>query len=455
MHLPYSNLQIRHQNPEASKPLILPLTVVCNTSDEQIYGNIKTNSARPLRWQKLEKAHDRIAVICGSGPSLQDSIQELRAWKMRGAVIFALNGAASFLNDNGILADWQVMIDARPETAELVGPAKGHLFGSQVHPDTFAKIVDPKIWHLQVGDIENYFPKMRRDQGGYALIGGAASVGNCTTCLAYVMGFREVHCYGYDSCHRNGHGHAFAQPLNDGEPCCSVRFNGKDYHTSLTMRLQAEKFMETSAALKQHGVKLFVHGSGLLPDIYNAPPLSEHEKYQLMWADPDYSTVAPGEACVEEFLTFCRPIGRVIDFGCGTGRAGLLIHRPPERLVTLVDFVVNSRGVDALDLPFLQADLSKPIPIEGDWGFCTDVMEHIPSADVATVITNIMATVPCCFFQISFVPDAFGATIGHPLHLTVRSYEWWGNLFARLGYFQLLHRDDGDSGVFVIAVKGN
>lgn len=448
MQLPYSNLQITHQNPGAQDPLILPIQLVCNTDDEAIYSNIRINSRRPGEWVKLSPEHDGIAVLCGSGPSLADTLAEVRAWQRGGAKVFAMNGAAKFLNDNGIHADYQVIIDAREETATLVGPANEHLFGSQVHPACFDKAPDARVWHLQVGGIEEHFPDYQDD---YCLIGGAASVGNCATCLAYAMGYRNLQIYGYDSSHRDDKGHAFAQPMNAGDPCASVKFNGKDYIASLTMKLQAEKFMETSQALKYSGCQIAVHGSGLLPDMYNAPAIPEQEKYARMWEVPGYRDVAPGEQVAELFVKVARPEGVVVDFGCGTGRGSLAIERLTECKLLLLDFTTNSRDPEAMRLPFIQCDLSQDIPVKGDYGFCTDVMEHIPPDQVEQTVQNIMRASARVFFQISLVPDNFGGEIGQPLHLSVHSATWWEDLFRRLGYSVLWTRDEGDSAMFYIS----
>lgn len=448
MQLPYSNLSLSHQNPGAEMPLILPIQVVCNTSDEALYENIRINSRRPGKWLEAQEAHDGIAVLCGSGPSLADMLDNIRIWREAGAKIFAMNGAAKFLNDNGILADYQVIIDAREETAQLVGPAKEHLFGSQVHPACWDKAPDARVWHLQIENIEDHFPDY---QDGYCLIGGAASVGNTATCLAYAMGYRNLQIYGYDSSHRNDKGHAFDQPMNAGDPCCFVKFGGKDYLASLTMKLQAEKFQDTARELISIGCSISVHGSGLLPDMFNATPISEEEKYQLMWGNPEYRIMSPGENVASTFVRLCRPTGKVIDFGCGTGRGSLAIAKEAICDLLLVDFTTNSRDPEAIDLPFLCADISKPMDIRGDYGFCADVMEHIPPELVEKTIKNIMEVTPCTFFQISLVPDNLGGLIGHPLHLSVHSFEWWSDLFARLGFCVLWHRDQGDSALFYIS----
>ena len=436
--LPYHNTQLKHWNPGAENPLILPVHLVCNTSDEQINENVRANSRTYGNWIKDEPAHERIAVICGSGPSLADTIDEIRGWRSLGVTIFALNGAAKYLYDHGIMPDYQVMIDARPETAQLVGPAREHLIASQCAPETFQAAATPRLWHLQIEGIDDLLPDYEE---GYVLIGGAASVGNTATCLAYAMGYRTMHLFGYDSCHRDGKGHAFHQKMNDGDPCAWIDFGGKTYLASLTMKLQAERFQDTALALKKLGCKISVHGSGLLPDMYNVPAtLSEEEKYERMWLLSAYRAVAPGEHVVSTFQALAREKGRVIDFGCGTGRAGLKLHEAGYD-VLLVDFAGNCRDKEALVLPFRKHDLTQPLEERATYGFCTDVMEHIPPEQVDTVLSNIFACCERAFFQISLTDDVCGELIGHPLHLSVRPIEWWLAKLEQFGRVEWFAKD--------------
>jgi hypothetical protein len=440
MVLPYSNLQTKYLNPGAEKPLILPVHVVCNTSDEQLFSNIRINSRRPGTWLKPVPAHDGIAVLCGSGPSLVDHLEDIRELFERGALIFAMNGAARFLAANGTIPDYQVIIDAREETAELVGPAVHHLFASQVHPKCFEKAPDAQVWHLQIEGIDDYLPdELEAPQHGpnILMIGGAASVGNTATCLAYEMGYRNLQIYGYDSSHRNGHGHAFHQKMNDGDPCALVTFCGKEYLASLTMKLQAEKFQVTARALQELGCRIEVHGDGLLPAMWNTPKeiLTEQEKYERMWAIPDYRTLSPGEESVDEFLTQIlppQPGATLLDIGCGTGRAGLKLKAAGFN-VTLMDFTDNSRDYAALTLPFVRHDVTQPFPLSSWYGYCADMMEHIPTDLVPVVLRNILEATHYAFFQISTQPDNLGAIINQELHLTVRPGAWWIEAIKQAG----------------------
>ena len=450
MQLPTENVMMRFRNPGASMDLVIPVDVVCNTPDEVLISNITKNSRLDKKWLEASDPHNGIAIICGSGPSIADDIEEIRAWKLSGAKVFALNGCAAYLDKFGILPDYQVMCDARKENIELIGPAKEHLFASQCDPSMFEAVPDAILWHLQIGDIESYFPKY---DGAYALIGGAASVGNTTTCICYAMGYRTLHLFGFDSSHKGESGHAFHQKLNEGDPTCITEFNGKTYLASLTMKHQAEKFHETARALQQMGTKIHVHGYGLLPDMWNTPKeaMSEHDKYERMWGIEGYRAVSPGEMIADTFVEVVKPYGRIIDFGCGTGRGSKALSLLTECEIVQVDFAENSRDEDCRDFLFYEADLSKDIPVYGDCGFCTDVMEHIPTEQVDSVINNIMGSCSSCFYQISTVPDVMGEMIGQDLHLTVRPHKWWHEKFESLGYAVLWEEERSETALFHIS----
>lgn len=430
MKLPYTNTQIKHWNEGASMPLIMPLHVVMNTSEEQIIDNVRKNSRLDKVWLYVSEEHNGVAILCGSGPSLKDSLEHIREWTDYGGVIFAMNGAAQFLADHGIIPDYQCLIDARPETAQLIGPAYRHLFASQCAPICFEKVPDATLWHLQIGGIENVFPDY---DGPYTLVGGAASMGNTALPLVYCLGFREMHCYGYDSSHRETGSHAFRQPMNDGEPTCSVDFGGKTYITSLTMKLQAERFLETSHALKSMGVSISVHGDGLLPALYNSdtPVLDEHlslteqAKYEAMWSLPVYRDLAPGEDHVRHMIALlsCYPGDTILDFGTGTGRAAQQLQ-DMGYAVTGLDLAENCLD-SGIDIPLVHACLWSMPDITAKWGLCTDVMEHIPPEKVDEVLSGIAVRTDACYFAISVVHDNLGQLIGETLHMTVRSADWW------------------------------
>jgi len=162
---------------------------------------------------------------------------------------------------------------------------------------------------------------------------------------------------------------------------------------------------------------------------------TEQIKYEKMWAIDDYRTISPGEHSAQTFLQQARPLpnSTCIDFGCGTGRGGLMVALFGNMIVKLVDFAENALDEEVRNacvtqparISWLQADLNKPIPATAAYGYCTDVMEHIPPEEVSAVLKNILRSANHVFFQISTEDDVMGARIGEPLHLSINSYEWW------------------------------
>lgn len=158
---------------------------------------------------------------------------------------------------------------------------------------------------------------------------------------------------------------------------------------------------------------------------------TERAKYAEIWSDvPDYRKYSPGMENVSRFMDVMKPERgeTLLDIGCGTGEAGL-------------EFL--NLGLDVRWLDITDAGLNSVIPtvrfIEKslwsewgshwkfgyDYGFCCDVMEHIPTEYTMLVIDRIVSNCRTSWFQIALVPDVFGAAIGQPLHLTVKPFSWW------------------------------
>lgn len=428
----------------------MEIETVCNTSDDVLFANVKANSARDVPWVKSVEAHDGQAVIVGGGPSVMDWLPEIRYRKSCGQTIFALNAAAKLLAEEGIEVDHQVVVDARDHNLAFLGFAKHHLLASQCHPSLFDAAKSVTLWHQEYPeDMERFDACLPANGPAHALIGGGTTVGLSAMVLAYALGYRKLHLYGYDSSYRDEKTHAYKQS-DPQRVDCIVTAGGKKFRTSLAMARQAELFPGLCDTLINAGCLITLRGDGLLPWQSKLASMTEQEKYTAMWDRSEYRQVSPGEECVEGFLELARPYGWVTDFGCGTGRAGMKLKAAGLN-VLLVDFADNCRDKAAHDLPFVLADLREPIPVpRHQFGFCTDVMEHIEPAHVDNVIRNVMDRVGKCFFQISLIDDVMGRLIGHHLHLSIHPMAWWRDTFERLGYRIEWERDRGISAIFLI-----
>lgn len=184
-----------------------------------------------------------------------------------------------------------------------------------------------------------------------------------------------------------------------------------------------------------------VHSGGFAPTIKIEPVNPEAARYLKMWECPAYRECSPGEELALRFMEQARPKAgaSVIDFGCGTGRGGHALAGFGLK-VTLIDFVRNCldpqvrEAVERGEMKWVKADLTKRVSVEAEYGYCCDVLEHIPEADVRRVLANILGSARRVFFNIATIPDHFGLVLdGAPLHLTVKPAEWWADELRKLG----------------------
>lgn len=165
---------------------------------------------------------------------------------------------------------------------------------------------------------------------------------------------------------------------------------------------------------------------------------SEQEKYQDIWAFPQYRAHSPGAVAVPRFLRVLAENGeqyrdgeRVIDFGCGEGQGSIALHAAGFSVCGW-DFVdVRSKEAAAAMSGFVRQPLWVPSRMgdgmgQGAWaGFCVDVLEHIPTEFTMLSIDTMLRSVGVLYLEISNSPDSMGALIGQPLHLTVQPFTWW------------------------------
>lgn len=152
--------------------------------------------------------------------------------------------------------------------------------------------------------------------------------------------------------------------------------------------------------------------------------MNEKEKYETMHTTESYKTQNMGLYCMQRFLDVVPPTSTIADYGAGNGLSTIKLSEHYSNVIP-VDIASNA---GSSDLPnFVQANLWEDNLPNVDWGFCTDVMEHIPTDYVDQVLKNIAKSVKDgCYFQINTTLDISGpAKLGIHLHLTVETPEQW------------------------------
>lgn len=181
---------------------------------------------------------------------------------------------------------------------------------------------------------------------------------------------------------------------------------------------------------------------------------SERLKYEKAWDMPKYRTQSPGERSVEHFLGLTKDGETVVDVGCGTGRASLIISKHHDISMAdiaknCLDEAVEKEIGDKLEIMCLWSD---ELP-KADWAFCCDVMEHIPEDHVDEVLSNIARNTKKAYLRIHLGNDVFGKTyLGEPLHLTVKPHSWWLNKISN--YIDVeSHVQEGKTSTFMGRAK--
>lgn len=163
----------------------------------------------------------------------------------------------------------------------------------------------------------------------------------------------------------------------------------------------------------------------------------ERAKYQQIWTLPEYRERSPGLRHLPDALRVLRASrgASVTDWGCGTGAAAEALSALGF-IVRCVDIADNAYGGA---LPFVRACLWDLPPDLGrtDYGYCADVMEHLPPEHVEAALQGIAKrTRQACYFQIALFDDHFGSRIGDTLHLSVFPPAWWRRRLMR--YFRVV-----------------
>lgn len=155
----------------------------------------------------------------------------------------------------------------------------------------------------------------------------------------------------------------------------------------------------------------------------------ESVKYRAMYNHAGYKANPGSPREAKDFLARYKlsPGDVLIDFGSGPGYASNYFHEEGLRVIA-IDIAPNALRDEFLGkFPLIvSAFWDLPAKLDAKWGFCTDVMEHIPPARIDEVLGVMSSSCSkSVFFNISLRPDGCGVVIDQVLHLSVFPRDWW------------------------------
>ncbi len=253
-----------------------------NVAKDQALANVAANIKLDLEWFTGMPPHRGTLVLVCGGPSMKDHIREIKDHKQRGAKIATVNNALKYLLSVGIRPDHHIILDARPENVEFLQDAPEgirYFLASQCDPSLFEALRhrDVILWHNGIGDGEEIVQLCEGIDQPCVIVPGGCTVGLRSWWLAYGSGYRKMHVYGMDSSYAAGEHHAYPQALNDADSTIEVALGDKRYICSRWMARQANDFKVLWPQITAGGMQAWVHGTGLIPDLYRTMRASQQE----------------------------------------------------------------------------------------------------------------------------------------------------------------------------------
>lgn len=231
-------------------------------SESRLKENLDYSLSLQLSPVRQNMADEKAVSICGGGPSLENTLDELTG------EIWACNGTHDWLIERGIIPDYAFFWDAGDKTIEyLQKPRDGvvYLIASQCKPEIFEALQGHEvlIWNPGCDMLDKYWIENNIKE---PVIGGGRACMTRAPFLASYMGYKEIHLFGADSSLAEGDkSHVGAGSENRG--VVDITCAGRTFRTPLWMAGQAQEFLELTGVLIDNGAEVVVHGEGLLPHI--------------------------------------------------------------------------------------------------------------------------------------------------------------------------------------------
>jgi len=241
---------------------------------DEVERNIRSAEKLGIReiWQTSDWREGMPIAIVGGGPSLKQTLPELRRYEN----IMVCGSAHDWVVSQGIIPKWCVVCDPDPVMANYLRRAHWDtmfLVASQCDRAVFAELDDRKmaLWHCG-GSLEDNEALWGGKQT--VVIGGGTTVATRAMVIAMSFGFSHLHLFGMDNCVADdGATHAYPMstdresigplwPITIGQD--GPTFKMAKYHVA-----QLNDFKKM-LGLYAHKMQIQVNGGGALAELMRA-----------------------------------------------------------------------------------------------------------------------------------------------------------------------------------------
>jgi len=167
---------------------------------DNVFTNIKIKVPRLQSlpgFQKI-KGKDKPIAIVGGGPSLKTQIEELKKFK----TIIVAGSANDYIMSQGIIPTYGVICDPDPVSINYYSKLDTeaiYLIATSCDPKIVNHFKDHQLvlWHCHT---EEAAIKIKEVEPEYYGVAGGCTVGLRSVCIALLLGYSNIHFFGFDSC---------------------------------------------------------------------------------------------------------------------------------------------------------------------------------------------------------------------------------------------------------------
>lgn len=233
-------MAISKDSEEGLAPLRVEFIATCGVDIYDQNVNVAKNHSIPHVDYSLKRPN-RLAVIGGS-PSMKQHIDELKAWD---GDIWGINNTACWLNSLGIKATLFTV-----DPAHELGVTLKHECLESIQEAILSSALPPEIFEALGDKAKKFHMSETGKQGG--IPGGTNSVGR-TQLLALLMGYTEIHYFGFDGSIENG-GHVCNGPFIDRKDQLLVKAGDVTYRTTPELYLQCQEMSKLLSTYENYFV---------------------------------------------------------------------------------------------------------------------------------------------------------------------------------------------------------
>lgn len=284
----------------------LALNAKCVMGPNELIKNMRYAMSHGYpQFYKRDPHHGEI-VLCGSGPSIENNVEDIKALYANGHPVMAIKSTHDWLVDHGIRPQLALAVDPTEKIARLYQnpqPDCVYLIATQCHPEVYKALAgyNVVIWNAYTKKAEgywkNYVKRKRRVDKVYFINGGSTSGLRAIT-MAYLMGYRKVHLFGFDSCLRSQTDNLLKiSGERNTKQTCVVVVEDRHFFCDPAMACQGNEFMKQVRHTPRLQVRVW--GDGFIPYVSKLCGMQDDPQHVLEGEDwyaldsPLRGTMAP------------------------------------------------------------------------------------------------------------------------------------------------------------------